>query len=201
MPRPSWIPKLLAAMGWPDDPATSLALDLWSLSEDRTYQMQNQCHNYIAIIWPPGNRPPWNSFKCGSSTCHVQCYASEDEGVNATKRFLEQSSFSLLDQAMLAPFQPKWKIENIYLRINAGGFCGGCQGGHYPVVLYNWLYRRRGQLPSPYLDSNTPPPPRASVPVNIFTAWHDLMHQFRVTLPFVIRKLHAESLALRKLGK
>jgi hypothetical protein len=185
-------------MGWPDDPAVSLSLDFWSLSEDGTSTMQNTAHNYIAIVWPPGINPPWNTFTAGNgSVLHVQRYADELAGVDATARFLQQNNYSLIDAAMHGGYEPNGKMERIFLAIN-GAMPWGDQGGHYPIVLYNWLYRRRGKLPSPYLTPDTPPPPPAKVPVNLFTAWHDLMHQFSTTMPRVVKKLHAETILLRR---
>lgn len=190
MPRPSWIPKLLAAMGWPDFPSNSLALDLWSLSEDSTYQMQNQCHNYIAIIWPPGNKPYWNSFKCGNSICHVQCYATEDEGVTATKRFLEQSIYSILDEAMLEA-EWKGKLEKIFYAINGGSFCSGCQGGHYPIRLYDYLAGHIRTQPSNVLVPGQPiAPPKK--PITIFKAFHDLTRQVQITIPKELRRIEKD---------
>lgn len=195
MPRPSWIPELIAGMGWPDDPAVSLALDLWSLSEDHTYVMQNTCHNYIAIIWPPGSKPPWNSFKCGSATCHVQCYSSQPEGVAATTRFLQQSSFTLLDTEMHEPYW-KGKLEKIYYRINGGGFCRGCQHGHYPIQLYDYLAGHIRSQPSNVLvPGQIIGPPR--VPITIFQAWHDLTLQITRTIPREIRRIEKDRRALR----
>ena len=190
MPRPTWIPKLMASMGWPDDPAVSLALDLWSLSEDSTYKMQSYCHNYIAITWPPGQKAPWNSFKCGASTCHVQCYGSEAEGVNATMRFLQQSTYSLLDTEMQETWW-KGKLEKIYYLINGLPFCGGCQGGKYPIVLYNYLAGHIRNQPSNVLTPGKPIP-ISRVPVSIFTAWHDLTHQVTVTVPNELRRIEKD---------
>lgn len=188
-------------MGWPDDPAVSLSLFLWSLSEDNTQRMQNEFHNYIAIVWPPGILPYFNTFRASNGAIlHVQHYADELAGVDATTRFLQQSNYSLIDAAMHTGFQPGGKEERIYLAIN-GAMPWGDQGGHYPVALYNWLYRRRGSLPSPYIAPDTPPPPRAKVDVTIFSAWRDLVAQFSKTMPYVIKKIHAETVLLRRQNK
>jgi hypothetical protein len=190
VPRPTWIPKLLNAMGWPDIPSNSLALDLWSLSEDSTYKMQSNCHNYIAIIWPDGNRPYWNSFKCGSGVCHVQCYATEDEGVHATMRFLEQSSYSILDEAMLEA-EWKGKLEKIFYAINGGAFCSGCQGGKYPIRLYDYLSGHIRNQPSNVLIPGKPiEPPKQ--PVSIFKAFHDLTRQMHITIPRELRRIEKD---------
>jgi len=194
MPRPSWIPKLIAGMGWPDDPAVSLALDLWSLSEDKTYKMQSKCHNYIAIIWPGSPLPPWNSFACGKSVCHVQCYASESAGVAATVRFLQQSDFSLLDTEMHEPFW-KGKLEKIFYRINGAPFCSGCQGGKYPIALYDYLAGHIRTQPSNVLVPGKPiEPPRR--PVSIFTAFHDLTRQINITIPRELRRIEKDRRAM-----
>lgn len=198
MPRPSWIPKLLAGMGWPDDGATSLALDLWSRSEDGSYRMQNTCHNYIAITYPQGDRAPWNSFKSGGKTYNVQCYSSEEKGVAATVEFLNQGAYSEVDQRFRAQFLKGAKISSIYFAINAAPFCAGCQGGHYPIMLYNYLFRKRGGKGfSPY-PGGYAPPPRAKVDITIFTAWHDFTRQLSRTFPAVIRKLDAETRLIRR---
>jgi len=181
-------------MGWPDDPAVSLALDLWSLSEDHTYEMQNRCHNYIAIIWPAGQLPPWNSFKCGSATCHVQCYSDELKGVEATVRFLEQSDFSLLDTEMHEPYW-KGKLEKIYYRINGAPFCSGCQGGKYPIVLYDYLAGHIRNQPSNVLVPGKPiAPPKA--PITIFNAFHDLTRQVEITVPRELRRIEKDRRAM-----
>lgn len=181
-------------MGWPDDPAVSLALDLWSLSEDATYVMQSRCHNYIAITWPDSPLKPWNSFPCGSSTCHVQCYGSEAEGVAATVRFLQQSPYSLLDDEMHEAWW-KGKLEKIYYRINGAPFCSGCQGGKYPIRLYDYLAGHIRSQPSNVLVPGKPiPVPRT--PVSIFTAWHDLTHQITVTIPRELRRIEKDRRAI-----
>lgn len=195
MPRPSWIPALITAMGWPDDPAVSLGLDLWSLSEDSTYGMQNKCHNYIAITWPNGTLPPWNSFKCGNSTCHVQCYASQAAGIAATVTFLQQTPYSLLDQEMHEAWW-KGKLEKIFYAINGAPFCSGCQGGHYPIRLYDYL---AGHIRSQPSDTLVPGegPKLQRTPVSIFTAWHDLSRQITITIPKELRRIEMDRRAIR----
>lgn len=184
----------MAKMGWPDDPAVSLGLDLWSLSEDSTYTMQNTCHNYIAIIWPLGTKPPWNSFKCGKQTCHVQCYADQLAGVDATARFLQQSDFSLLDQEMQEPYW-KGKLEKIFYRINGSPACSGCQGGHYPIRLYEYLSGHILSQPSQVLVPGEGPKP-VPEPTTIFTAWHDFTRQLTITVPRELRRIEMDRRAM-----
>jgi hypothetical protein len=181
-------------MGWPDDPAVSLALDLWSRSEDGTYVMQNTCHNYIAIIWPPSGLKPWNSFKCGNSICHVQCYGDELAGVDATYRFLNQSDFGILDTEMHEPYW-KGKLEKIFYAINGGAFCSGCQGGHYPIMLYDYLAGHIRTQPSNVLVPGQPiEPPKK--PMSIFKAFHDLTRQVHITIPRELRRIEKDRRAM-----
>jgi hypothetical protein len=199
VPRPTWIPKVLAGMGWQDNATNSLALDLWSLSEDSTYVMQSRCHNYIAIIWPPSPLKPWNSFKCGSGVCHVQCYASEAAGVAATVSFLEQSQYSILDEAMT---EPPWKgkLEKIFYAINGGAFCTGCQGGKYPIRLYDYLAGHIRTQPSNVLIPGKPiEPPKK--PISIFKAWHDLTRQLEITIPRELRRIEKDRRAMLNVVK
>lgn len=199
MPRPSWIPKLINMMGWPDDPAVSLALDLWSLSEDSTYSMQNKCHNYIAIIWPDGQLTPWNSFRCGNATCHVQCYVSEDVGVRATFTFLSQPQFASVVSAFHEPWS-KSKMETLFFYINGADFCKGCQGGRYPIVLYNWLHGKAGRMPNAPGEYNSIDPV-TRVDTSIFTAFNDVGLQLRYTVPKELRRIRTIRRAMGNIRK
>lgn len=194
MPRPPWIPALITSMGWPDDPAVSLGLDLWNRSEDYNGTGVTRVHNYIAVIWPPGDLPPFNSFKCGNATCHVQAYSTQEKGIAAITRFLQQSEFSLLDTEMHEPYW-KGKLEKIFYRINGGGFCTGCQGGKYPIQLYDYLSGHIRNQPSNVLVPGKPiPQPRE--PTSIFTAWHDLTRQITITIPRELRRIEKDRRAL-----
>lgn len=115
--------------------------------------------------------------------------------MNATARFLQQSSFSLLDQEMQEPYW-KGKLEKIYYRINGGGFCGGCQGGKYPIKLYDYLSGHIRSQPSNVLVPGQVIGPPAE-PVSIFTAWHDLTRQVTITIPKEMRRIEKDRRALR----
>lgn len=184
-------------MGWPEDNATTLAMHLWNRSEDYNGTGVTRVHNYIAITWPPGDLPPFNSFKCGRGICHVQAYSTEAKGINALVQFLNQSSFNMLDTEMHEPYW-KGKLEKIYYLINGLGFCGGCQNGKYPIQLYDYLAGHIRSQPSNVL---VPGKPIAvtPVPVSIFTAWHDLTRQITVTIPRELRRIERDRKAMLNL--
>lgn len=144
-----WALAVLAALGATSNGDNALALDLWAQSEGA-----------------PGWRHNWlNTTLSGYggvsvNSVGVKAYPTFAAGVKATAATLSQSNMSGIRYALVSGLD----IQVIYSAINASPWCGGCQGGHYPVVLYNYL-RGLGQFPGTSVVAGTrPPPPPADPP-------------------------------------
>lgn len=179
---------LLAAMNWPDDWQASLALDLWGMSEGLDASWHNPlAATYLHGIGDHACSEPLKLPDGSRNVDHVSSCPTYQSWVAAMVEFFGQSYYNEIDNAFHAPMW-KGKMENIFLAINGSPWSPHAQGGKYPIALYNYLHGHSADLPSPVLIPGEPPKP-VPEPVNIFTAWHDLMLQLRYTVPRELRRM------------
>ena len=124
----TWEADLLAGIGAPASDDNVLVCDLWAASEGTLAH-----NNPFAVS---------GHFR-GATTCLAQCgtanevmaYDTLEHGVEATWAFLGGSYYSGIVGAFRADAGP----AALYAAINTSPWCSGCQGGHYPIALWNYL--------------------------------------------------------------
>lgn len=87
----------------------------------------------------------------GATTCLAQCgtasevmaYDTIDHGVAATVSFINGSFYA----NVRAAFQHDTGLQAIWQAINISPWCAGCQGGKYPIHLYNAIHSGPGPGP------------------------------------------------------
>lgn len=129
----AWPALLLAAIGAPRESTSEDALLWWAQSEG----MPPSANNWLATTEPGFGGTVYNS-------AGVRAYPTEADGIAATKATLENGSYA----PILAAFRGRHSLAAIWEAVNASPWCSGCQGGKYPVVLYDNLG-----------GSHAPPPP------------------------------------------
>lgn len=110
---------------WPVTTANLEAFSLWAQSEG----MPANAHNWLAIsTYTKGaSAPPYPYSE--------PFYDTIWDGASATAQFLTGSNY---DAVRLA-FQDGNSLLNTYAAINASPWCAGCQTGHYPIALWDYL--------------------------------------------------------------
>lgn len=117
-----WVSQLLAKMGASDNGTTRSALYGWADSEG----MPASENNWLATTLDCCGCAKINS----SGVCSYPDVAS---GVEATWRTLQGSAYD----SIVYWFRQGDNIREIWSAINQSPWCGGCQNGKYPVVLYD----------------------------------------------------------------
>ena len=121
----TWQAKLLTGLGAPVSTEGVNALTAWANSEGTTW-----ANNPLAICCG-GPGAVSCIAQCGSNS-PIMSYDTIDHGIAATVRFLSAQSYKGVVQA----FQQQQGYKSIWQEINRSGWCRGCQGGKYPVGLY-----------------------------------------------------------------
>lgn len=124
----TWETDFLVGIGAPTSQSNVFACDKWAESEGTLVD-----NNPFAV----------SGRYLGAVRCIAQCgtpsevwtYDSIENGVAATLQFIAGSNYD----AVRAAFQQDAGLTAIYEAINSSLWCAGCQGGHYPVKLYNAL--------------------------------------------------------------
>lgn len=117
-----WVSVLLGKMGAPDNSTTRSAMYGWADSEG----MPASENNWLATTLNCCGCSPINS----SGVCS---YPSVDDGAEAIWQTLQGSAYS----GIVYWFRQGNNIREIWAAINQSPWCGGCQNGKYPVVLYD----------------------------------------------------------------
>lgn len=144
-----WALAVLAALGTSSNGDNGLALDLWAQSEGAP----DWRHNWLNTTLNGYGGTSINSVG-------VKAYPTFAAGVKATASTLRQGNMSGIYYALTSGVD----IQVIFTAINASPWCGGCQSGHYPVILYNYLHGL-GRFPNTVVVAGTrPPPPPADPP-------------------------------------
>lgn len=195
-PVNDWRHYLLRAIGAPVSVGNLVGLELWAASE----QVPADWHNPLgATIGWPGSR----ILEAGA----VEAYPSQAAGIGATALALHQRGMA----AVLEALRGDLGITAIYRRVNASGWCPGCQDGHYPIALYWHLHPPVGNTTgtgagtfagtAPIAQTTLggpggggvpkPPPPSRRAGPSI--AWRYFAEVFGLTVPAVASKLNAIS--------
>lgn len=142
-PAPSagdWRAALLAAMGAPVTASNLAALGFWHQSEGTN----PSTNNWLAIT-DPGNKFPHSGVIASNGGNPVYAFPDQATGVAATAAFLRGSYYTGVVQA----FKANAGLGGIYSAINASKWCSGCQGGHYPVALFQAVGNPAAKDPGP----------------------------------------------------
>ena len=107
----------------------------------------------------------------------VKSYPTEQDGIDATYATLQGGGYSAVVKAIRG--NASW--SDIWSAVNASPWCGGCQGGKYPVALYDAIQSGGGTppvsagggAPSGGAPSETP----ASVDPGVLAGWSNLHYQ------------------------
>jgi hypothetical protein len=126
LPAASWEAQTLSKGGWPETAINEYALSLWADSEG------------VSVF---ANNPLAATDKLAGSTPYppspiVQVYVSLDQATTLYKNKFTSSTYKAIGAALAKGDD----LEAIYQAINQSPWCAGCQGGHYPVSLYNAVY-------------------------------------------------------------
>lgn len=130
---------VMELIGGPYDGNTLTALTLWADSEGTP----DSWNNPLATT-----EPGFGGYDVNSAG--VKAYPSEQAGAEATKATLDYGAYS----AVVRAIRDNASWYSIWSAVNQSPWCGGCQGGRYPIALYDALGR----------EGHIPPPPRPSPP-------------------------------------
>jgi len=122
----SWETDLLAKMGAStSSPSNVTSLQLWAQSEG----VPDSWNNWLATT-----QDGYGGINVNSDG--VKAYPTESDGVAATWATLQDAAY----KNVVSAFRQNQGEQEIWDAINASPWCGGCQSGHYPVALYDYLY-------------------------------------------------------------
>lgn len=124
----TWATDLLAEIGAPATDANVRVCDLWAASEGTLVH-----NNPFAI----------SGHFAGATACLAQCgtpsevmaYDTMAHGVAATAAFMDGSYYV----GIVESFRHDVGESALWEAINASPWCRGCQGGKYPIALYNYV--------------------------------------------------------------
>lgn len=139
--------------------------------------------NYDALQWwaeSEGVPASWNNWLATTENCcggvdvnsvGVKAYPSVADGAQAIANTLAYSAYS----AVVRTLRDGNSLYGIWLAINQSPWCGGCQNGLYPVVLWDNV---GSQAPPPPPPGPIPEPhfPQHNGQVRAQTAWSWLQH-------------------------
>lgn len=176
-----WINAVLAGLGANPNGDNDLALALWAQAEGAPDWRHN---------WLNTTMPGYGGYSVNSAG--VRAYPTFQAGVRATVATLRQPIMSGVAYALTSNVD----IGVIYEAINKSPWCAHCQGGHYPVTIYNYL-QAHGQSPVSVTPGSASLPPMNTDP----PAW-DWSAHVRAAAGAVTtrqRRLHGILNALRHL--
>ena len=110
----------------------------------------------------------------------VKSYPTENDGIAATYATLTGGGYSAVVKAIRT--NASW--SDIWSAVNASPWCSGCQGGLYPVALYDAI-KAGGHIPEPSPGGGggggggggAPNEPPAGVDTGVLAAWSNLHQQ------------------------
>lgn len=168
-----WVLAVLRRLGGSNNGDNALALSLWAQSEGAP----DWRHNWLNTTLNGYGGTSINSVG-------VKAYPTFSAGVKATAATLSQGNMSGIKYALVSGLD----IDVIYQAINASPWCGGCQGGKYPIILHNYL-AGLGRFPNTVVVAGTRPPPPPSDPPR--WDWSAQVHAGAATINDRRRRLHA----------
>ncbi len=146
-----------------------LALDLWASSEG----MPAWENNWLATTLDGYGGTAVNGVG-------VKAYPTEDAGARATAGTLVLGYYT----AVLNAFKQDAGLAALYIAINASPWCGGCQGGSYPIALHDYLSGGGNISPSnPPAPSAPPAQPNPQDGGTASIAWENMRAFVRQDAP------------------
>lgn len=132
---PQWETDFLNGLGAPLTSPNYQALTLWASSEGTTGS-----NNPLAIS---GHHPGSTHCiaQCGSSS-EIMAYDTMANGVAANVAFLQGSYYV----GVVSAFQKNAGLNAIWAAVNQSPWCTGCQGGKYPIAIYNAIPNPTGAV-------------------------------------------------------
>lgn len=112
---------------------------------------------------PPSDNN-WLATTCSCCGGHdvnsvgVKAYPTESDGVEATWLTLQGGAYVNVVKA----FRDDAGLAHIWAAVNASPWCGGCQGGKYPVALYDAIGKPPPVPPHGPQPIRLPKPPRVT---------------------------------------
>jgi hypothetical protein len=176
----------------------SLALDLWAQSEG----MPDDWFNWLAHTdrvagcYAPATLPDGSRNTDGVVRCPTHA-----AGVIATVYALNLPYYTHVKFFFQATLVPE-KLNDIWTAINASPWCGHCQGGLYPIRLYNYLHEHGA--PEPMIVAAKQAQARqkpVARPVTLLNGWAYLMKGLRVTAPKQLARSRANRAAILSVVK
>jgi hypothetical protein len=125
---PQWEYDLLQTLGIQPSPVNLQFLNLWAASEGVA-----ATNNNPLAITDPSNQFPHSGVVAPNGGDPVYAFPTEAVGVQATASFL-QHGYGAVIQAMKSS-----SLSSMWQAINQSAWCSGCQGGQYPVAVYQAL--------------------------------------------------------------
>lgn len=138
------------------------ALILWAASEGTPDSWNN----------PLATTQPWRGAYDVNSV-GVKAYPDANAGIGATVATLRNGYYP----AVVRAISRNEGMQAIWQAVNASPWCRGCQGGRYPVALYNDLSRIHNLPPQPPPPGPAGPPKPGSggaIDPQVQTAWDHL---------------------------
>lgn len=164
--------SLLAWLGGGLEYFTDQALSMWAQSEG----MPAHSYNPLATM-----RTGYGEHY--ESPYTAPFYPHPYAGLRATVDTLKQNAYGY--PAIVQALVEHLGLSGIFDAINSSQWCGGCQGGHYPNVLYNAIKSGTGAPPAGNTGGQPSPTPvgEAAPPADIAAAWDQVTHVVNNTLP------------------
>lgn len=176
-----WILAVLKALGTSANNYNNVALALWAASEG----MPDYANNWLATERGGYGGSAFNS-------AGVFAYPTFAIGVKATADTIKQSNMNGIYVAL----REARSLSFIYDAINSAPWCDNCQGGRYPIALYQYLTGTVGGVQSPGRQFGVPVQEPTQPPV---WDWSDHVHDAGKALTAAARKVSGYAAAIRRL--
>ncbi len=176
-----WISLTLADGGWPDTSTNRVALEQWALSEGMPVSANNPLAASDQITgWrpTPGYSEP--------------TYPSVEDAAALYARKFQTLTYDAIGFALNAGDD----LNEIFTAINESPWCSGCQGGNYPIGIYQQLHGGAG---GPPVQQARNVAAAVNLPSNTMTrAWAQLMRTLAVDAPRQLREAKTARARIRK---
>jgi hypothetical protein len=175
-----WITLTLSDLGAPDTSTNRAALQEWAESEGMPASANNPLAASDKIAgWTPTpgfSEPTYPSIEAAASL-----YASKFQTLT-----YDAIGFALREGN---------DLNTIYEAINQSPWCSGCQGGHYPIVIYQQLFGGAG---APPVQQQRPAGTGVATSTHqVDRAWTRLMRTLAITAPQQLAKVAAARTRIR----
>ena len=175
-----WITLTLSDLGAPETSTNRAALEEWAQSEG----MPASANNPLAATDRLTGSTDFNSSG-------VQNYSSIDVAASLYARKFQTLTYDAIGFAL----RKGDDLNIIYDAINQSPWCGGCQGGHYPIVMYQQLHGGAGAPPVQQQEASGTGPGSSTHQVDL--AWTRLMRTLAVAGPHHLDRVAAARARIR----